>query len=76
MSHEAIILIIGTLVRVGFAIWAVVCVRYIWASLKRGHVYINGQAATRVAEPMGFWLVLLSVLVVALISSYFVVHGL
>ena len=76
MRREVFLLVMDGLIRTGFAIWAIFCVRYIVVSLKRGHVYINGQIASRVAEPLGFWLGLVATLGVVLISGYVVLHGL
>lgn len=68
MDREVVLVAIDVLLRVGFGIWAVVCLRYLYRSLRRGHVYINGQVATRGAEPVGFWLVMIAQTVVICVS--------
>ena len=76
MSREAALTAIDVLIRAGFGIWAAFCLRYLWQSFRRGHVYINGQAATRQAEPVGFWLVVVATLGIAFLSAYVVFTGL
>lgn len=76
MNREIVLTAIDFLIRAGFGFWAVSCLRYLWLSLRRGHVYINGQVATRRAEPVGFWLVVVATLGVACISAYVVLTGL
>ena len=76
MSREATIIAIDLVLRTGFAIWAIFCVRHIWRSFKRGHVFINGQPAARDTEPLGFWLVVLSLFGVVYLSAYVVFNGL
>lgn len=75
MSREVILFAIDIVLRVGFAIWAAFCVRYIWRSFKRDFVFINGQPAARGSDPLGFWLVVLSLVVVVFFSIYIVFNG-
>ena len=76
MSREVVLTAIDVLIRAGFGIWAVFCLRYLWQSFRRGHVYINGQVAPRQTEPVGFWLVVVATLGIAFVSAYVVVTGL
>ena len=76
MKREAILLAIDVLIRVGFGVWALFCLRYLWRSFRRDFVYINGQVATRKAEPLGFWLAVFSLVGVVGMSIYVVLNGL
>ena len=76
MSREVALVVLDVLIRGGFAVWAFFCIRYVWNSFRRGHVFINGQPATRQAEPLGFWLAVLSLLAVVYLSGYVVLNGL
>ena len=76
MNREATLLALDVLIRIGFGVWAVFCLRYLWRSFRRDFVYINGQVATRKAEPLGFWLAVLSLVGVVGISAYVVLNGL
>lgn len=76
MSREILLIILEVLIRVGFAVWALFCVRYLWRSFSRGHVHINGQPATRQAEPVGFWLVVFALVAVVYFSVHVVLNGL
>ena len=76
MNREVALLAVDVLIRAGFGVWAIVCLRYLYKSLRRGHVFINGQAATRQAEPVGFWLVVTAVVGVVCLSFHVVVSGL
>ena len=76
MNREVVLTAIDVLVRVGFGVWAIFCLSYLYQSLRRGHVYINGQAATRQAEPVGFWLVVIALLGIVILSVHVVVNGL
>lgn len=76
MNREAILLVIDVLIRAGFGLWALLCLRYLWRSFRRDFVYINGQVATRKAEPLGFWLAVISLVGVVGLSGYVVLNGL
>ena len=76
MNREAMLLAIDVLIRAGFGAWAFFCLRYLWRSFRRDFVYINGQVAARKAEPLGFWLVVLSLMGVVGISAFVVLNGL
>lgn len=46
------------------------CIRAVIVSLRRRFVYINGKKATLEAEPVGFWLVIISWIVLSVVFSY------
>lgn len=54
------------------AVWliALLCIKNIFSALRNKFVFINGKKATRIEEPLGYWLVIFSWLIVFAIFMY------
>lgn len=74
MNRGAVTFFIDSALIAVAALIVIFCVRAIFVSLKRKFVYINGKKATVEDEPVGFWLVIASWLVLSVLFTYPIVR--
>lgn len=73
IDRSTIIAIDDVVVQIGALLLVLLCAKNIFAALRNKYVFINGQKATKAAEPVGYWLVIVSwVVVMAVFASTFV----
>lgn len=64
MDRQTIIAVVDVIVQIAALLIALLCAKNIFAALKNKYVFINSKKATRAAEPVGYWLVVVSWVVV------------
>jgi hypothetical protein len=73
MDRQTIIVVVDVAVQIAALLIALLCVKNIYSALGNKYVFINGKKATRTAEPVGYWLVMVSWAVVLVVfASVFV----
>lgn len=70
MDRSTVIFVIDSFLIAAGAIIVLLCIRAVFVSLRRRFVYINGKKATIEAEPVGYWLVIMSWAGVCALFSY------
>lgn len=74
MDRESIVAVTDVVLIIVGVLLIILLIKSVLVSLKRGYVYINGQQATKSDVPLGFWLVILSWIVLALLFSLVIVQ--
>ncbi len=73
MDRQNVITIIDSAVQIAALLIALLCAKNIYSVFRNKYVFINSEKATRSAEPVGYWLVIASwIVVLAVFASVFV----
>ncbi len=75
-SHESIVFILDSLVRLGAVAAVLYCMTNVFLALKRGYLYINGKVAKKKDEPFGYWFIIFSWIAVSGIMVHLFFRGL
>lgn len=70
MDRSTVVFLVDSALIAAAALIVLLCIRAIFVSLRRRYVYINGKKATVDDEPIGFWLVIISWVVLSVLFSY------
>lgn len=73
MDRQTIITVVDTFLQIAALLIAVLCAKNIFSALRNKYVFINSRKATRAEEPVGYWLVIVSwIVVLGVFASVFV----
>ncbi len=75
MDRQTIIAVVDVVVQIAALLIALLCVKSIFAALRKKYVFINSKKATRAAEPVGYWLVVVSLAVVLAVFTSILVSS-
>ena len=75
MDREVIISIVDAVLQIAALLIALLCAKNIFSAFKNKYVFINSKKATAADEPIGYWLVILSWLVVLAVFVSFLVSS-
>lgn len=75
MDRQIIIVIVDALLKFAALLIAFFCAKNVFFALKNKYVFINGKKAMRSEEPWGYWLVILSWLVIVGLFGSFIVSS-
>ena len=73
MDRQTIIAIVDVVLQLAALLIALLCAKNIFSAIKNKYVFINSKKATRAEEPVGYWLVIVSwIVVLAVFATMFV----
>lgn len=56
ISKATFLFVLDVLIRMGSAVAVIYLLWNVYASLRRGYVFIYGKVASKIDEPLGYWL--------------------
>ena len=72
MDRQTIIAIVDVVLQGAALLIALFCAKSVFSAIKNKYVFFNGKKATRADEPVGYWLVIVSwIVVLAVFASVF-----
>ncbi len=73
MDRQTLIMIVDGIVQVAALLFVLLCAKNIFSAMKNRYVFINGKKASRSEEAVGYWLVIVSwIVVLAVFASVFI----
>lgn len=75
MIRELIIGIVDVMVQIAAILILLWCAMNVYSALKSQHLFYNSKKVTRVDEPVGFWIAIMSLIVVMVVFGVLVYRG-